>query len=165
VAHVGERQQRLLRELEKLALDLGPGAKIGAEEVDALAAQSAERRVWTLADTLVARDREGAVRAYVELREQGERLTSLLYSIVQRMRVAHDVAIRLEAGESSAQVKKTLRMPARAADRLLADVRESDPDRLRRAIETLADLEVDSRGGAAVDEDTAALRAIAAIAT
>src|SRR3954466_8927230 len=29
VAHVGDRQQRLLRELETLALDLGDGAKIG----------------------------------------------------------------------------------------------------------------------------------------
>src|SRR4051812_28518165 len=48
VAHVGERQQRLLRELETLALDLGEGAEVGAEEVDARAANSAERKVWTL---------------------------------------------------------------------------------------------------------------------
>src|SRR3954449_2296072 len=32
VSHVGERQQRLLRELEKLALELGPGARVGVEE-------------------------------------------------------------------------------------------------------------------------------------
>ncbi len=39
---VGERQQRLLRELEKIALYSGGGA-VSAEEVTALAAQSAER--------------------------------------------------------------------------------------------------------------------------
>ena len=37
VASVGERQQRLLRELEKLALEHGAGARIGTEEVEASA--------------------------------------------------------------------------------------------------------------------------------
>ena len=36
VAHVGERQQRLLRELEKLALERGPGTRLGVEEVEAV---------------------------------------------------------------------------------------------------------------------------------
>ena len=52
----GERQQRLLRELEKLALEHGEGARIGVEEVEAAAAPSAERQVWGLVDALVARD-------------------------------------------------------------------------------------------------------------
>ena len=42
VAQVGGRQQRLLRELEKLALDFGPGASIDAEQVEELTAASAE---------------------------------------------------------------------------------------------------------------------------
>ena len=62
VAHVGERQQRLLRELEKLALEHGQGAHIGVEEVEAVAAPSAERQVWGLVDALVAGD-GGAPRA------------------------------------------------------------------------------------------------------
>ena len=57
VAQVGDRQQRLLRELEKLALEHGPGAAIGADEVEESCATSAERKVWTLADALVAGDR------------------------------------------------------------------------------------------------------------
>jgi len=36
---------------------------------------------------------------------------------------------------------------------------------VRRALERLADLEVDTRGGGTLAEETAALRAIAAIAT
>ena len=58
VAQVGERQQRLLRELEKLALEHGQGAQIGVEEVHESCAGSAERKVWTLADALVAGDRK-----------------------------------------------------------------------------------------------------------
>jgi hypothetical protein len=48
VGHVGERQQRLVRELEKLAIEYGPGAAIGLDEVEASSAPSAERKVWTL---------------------------------------------------------------------------------------------------------------------
>jgi DNA polymerase-3 subunit delta len=83
------------------------------------------------------------------------------------------VALRLEAGEPPAQIKRTLRMPSRAADRFIKDVSRTDPERLRSALSAIADLELDSRGGsvltgrrsslAALDEDTIALRAIAAI--
>src|SRR5215211_5223425 len=41
VASVGERQQRLLRELEKLAIEYGPGATLGPEEVEAAARTAA----------------------------------------------------------------------------------------------------------------------------
>ncbi len=64
VHRVGERQQRLLRELEKLALELGPGAKVDADVVEELTAGSAERKIWSLADALVARDRARAMDRY-----------------------------------------------------------------------------------------------------
>ena len=78
IAQTGERQQRLLRELEKLALEHGAGAHIGVEEVEAAAAPSAERQVWGLVDALVARDERGATRAFLELRAQGETLPRLV---------------------------------------------------------------------------------------
>jgi DNA polymerase III subunit delta len=160
VQRVGERQQRLLRELEKLALSLGPGSKLADEQLDELAANSAERKTWSLADALVAGDGRAATRIYLELRGQGERLTGLLYQMARRLREALDVAERLEAGESAAQVRRGLRMPGKAAERFVADVERTDRDALRRALEHLADLELDSRGGRAVPEDTAALRTL-----
>jgi len=164
VAHVGDRQQRLLRELETLALDLGAGAQVGADDVDARAADSAERKVWSLADLLVAGDAAGATRSYLELRAQGERLPSLLYWMTQRVRMAYDVVCRLDAGEAPGEIKRTLRMPPKAAERFIADARRADVRSLRAAIEALADLEVASRGGTELEEDTAALRAIEQIA-
>ena len=166
VRSVGERQQRLLRELEKLATTAGPGASLDAEEIEELAASSAERRTWSLADALVAGDAQAATRIYLALRGQGERLPGLLYWMTQRLRVAHDVARAADAGQPVAEVKRGLRMPSRAADRLIADARRSGAERLRRAIEQLADLELDSRGGGrgGASEDTAALEAIQRIA-
>jgi DNA polymerase-3 subunit delta len=173
IRHVGERQQRLLRELEKLALGAAeetdppaPGQPLGAEQVEELTASSAERKVWAVADALVAGDRRAAVAAYLQLRAQGERLPGLLYWISQRVRTAHDVAAALDDGEAPAQIKRRLRMPARAADRLIADARRAGSERLAAATCQIADLELASRGGGAggAGEDTAALIALGRIA-
>jgi DNA polymerase-3 subunit delta len=164
VAQVGERQQRLLRELEKLALEHGEGAHIGVEEVEAAAAPSAERQVWALVDTLVARDRVQATRAFLELRAQGETLPRLVPLMARRMRDVLAIAARLDAGESPAQVKSSLKMSSWAADRRIKEARATDVDALRRALEALSELELASRGLSELAEETEALRAIDAIA-
>lgn len=205
VAQVGERQQRLLRELEKLALEsagapvpagasaptdgaeaarrveptsatrpAGPIA-VSAEQIGARAARSAERRAFALADALVAADRREATLAYLGLRRQGERITGLTYLMASRLREARAVAERLQAGEPAREIARGLRMPPRVAERFLADVGRSDPARLGRALAALADLELDTRGGAplrgartgraSLDEDTLAVRAIAEISS
>jgi hypothetical protein len=86
--------------------------------------------------------------------------------MAQRVRTAVEVAQALDAGDSESQVKRKLRMPSRAADRLIADARRTGIDRLRGALEEIADLEYASRGGArgAASEDSAALMAIQRIA-
>jgi DNA polymerase-3 subunit delta len=167
VAQVGgERQQRLVRELEKLALEHGEGARLGVEEVRASAAGSAERKLWTLADALVAGDERTAARTLLALRAQGERLPGLLFGMVRRLRDALAVAEALAAGQPPAQVRRSLRMPSFAADRLIADAGRREVADFRRALELMADLELESRGGAGgvLSEDTAAVRAVIAAA-
>ncbi len=164
VTQVGDRQQRLLRELEKLALEHGEGAQIGVEEVQGAAALSAEHQVWGLVDALVARDRQAATRAFLELRAQGETLPRLVPLMARRVRDVLAIAARLDAGESPAQVKSSLRMGSWAADRRIKEARNTDADALRRALEALSALELASRGNSELAEDTEALRAIEAIA-
>ena len=177
VAQVGGRQQRLLRELEKLALEAGGGEgetiSVSVDDIERRAAHSAEWQSYTLADALVGGDTAQATLAYLRVRRQGERLSGLTYLMAGRVREALAIALRLQAGESVADVRRGLRMPPRAAEHFVADVARTDPDHLRQALGALADLEVDSRGGAAIgasrtpyatlDEDTIALRAIATI--
>ena len=177
VAQVGERQQRLLRELEKLALESsGDGSEvIGAQEIELRAAHSTEWRAYALADALVGADSREATLSYLRLREQGERLAGLSYLMAQRLRDAVAVALRLQAGESVAEIKRGLRMPARAAERFVADVARTDPERLRTALAALADLELNTRGGApltssrtalaGLSEDTLALQTIEMISS
>ena len=173
VAQVGGRQQRLLRELEKLALEVeveGETQRVSVEEIERRAAHSAEYRSFALADALVGGDTAQATLSYLRVRRQGERLAGLTYLMAQRVREALQIALRLQAGESVGDVRRGLRMPPRAAERFVADVARADPERLKKALGALADMELDSRGGAAIsssrspyatlNEDTIALHAI-----
>jgi DNA polymerase-3 subunit delta len=178
VAQVGERQQRLLRELEKLALAAeqsdGP-IKVSAEDIEQQAAHSTAYRAFSLADSLVGGDASEAMRSYLRLRAQGERLSGLVYLMAQRLRDAEAVSVRIQLGEAPAEIKRGLRMPPRAADRFIADVARTEPEQLRAAICRIADLELDTRGGAplseartslsSLEEDTLAMRAILAVAS
>lgn len=178
VAQVGDRQQRLLRELEKLKLAAEEGdgpIKVSAEDIEEQSAHSTAYRAFTLADALVGGDAGEAMRSYLRLRTQGERLSGLVYLMAQRLRDAEAVSVRIQAGEAPAEIKRTLRMPPRAADRFIADVARTEPERLRAALCRIADLELDTRGGAplseartslsSLDEDTLAMRAILAVAS
>lgn len=164
VAQVGERRQRLLRELEKLALEYGPGARLGAAEVEASTAPSSEREVWGLVDAVVARRPQAALAAYGALRAQGEAPERLLPMIARRLREVLGIAERLEAGVAPAEVKSTLRMNPYAADRRIKEARAADPAALRRAVAALAGLEVAMRGASELGGDTEATRTLLAIA-
>ncbi len=169
VAQVGDRQQRLLRELEKLALDLEPGAAVGVADVQAACASSSERKAWTLADALVAGDARTATRALVELRGQGERIGGLTFGIVRQLRDALQVAEALAAGTPTGELKRSLRMPSWKAEKVIADVRGRDAESYRRALAIMADLELETRGGragrpqggdAGLGEETLGVRAV-----
>lgn len=164
VGQVGDRQQRLVREVEKLAIELGPGARIGAEQVEAAAAHSAERQVWGLVDAVVAGEGQAATRAYITLQSQGESVTRLVGLLGRRVRDVLEIALRLEAGEAPAEIKKAIKGSPWAADRRIGEARRSDPERLRRALEALADLELATHGDTELGDQTEAVRTIARIA-
>ena len=103
---------------------------------------------------------------YLALRSQGERVPGLLYWMSQRVRRLTRWPRRSTPARRVAQIKRRLRMPSRAADRLIADARRTGAERLRQAIVEIADLELASRGGssAGTGEDTAAVLALRRIA-
>ena len=161
---VGDRQQRLLRELEKLALSLEPDARVDEDTVIELAAGSAERKAWTLSDALIGAQPRRAAMIWVELESQGERAGALVGLGSRRLRDAISVAQRLDAGESPAEVRGSLRMPPKAADAFIREVAHTDLDTLRDRLAALADLESETRGGGQpMSDQTAAARALAAM--
>jgi DNA polymerase-3 subunit delta len=84
--------------------------------------------------------------------------------MARRVRDVLVIALRLEAGEAPQKIKTSAPMSPWAAEKRIAEARRADVDALRRALEALADLELASRGGSELADDTAAVRAIATIA-
>ena len=80
--------------------------------------------------------------------------------IAWRVRSALDASVRLQAGEPAAQIKRSLRMPPKAAEHFMRDIQKFSLDQLKELIEQLAKLELASRGAAGVSEKTAGLQAV-----
>jgi DNA polymerase-3 subunit delta len=156
VSIVGTRQQRLAREVERLAILAHPRAQLSADEVRRLAAGEATEQVYDLADALVAGDVSASIGLAERLTIGGEPPSKLAYPIVRRLRDVHRAAELLDAGVPEAKVAAAMKMPPWAAKRTLAQAKKADREALARALCAFADLEIELRGGGAgLDEDTA----------
>jgi DNA polymerase-3 subunit delta len=163
VALVGQSQQRLSRELEKLALALHPCVEVSPADVDALAARDSAPQAYDLADALVAGDLRATLALAEQLESHGERPGRLVFPVVRRLREVHRAAALLDSGMPDAKVGEALRAPPWLAKKTVARAKKADRAALERAICVFADLEIEMRGGSELqlDEDTAFSLALA----
>ena len=157
VARVGSSQQRLSRELEKIALAVHPSANVTTADVEQLAASDTAPGAYDLADALVAGDLKTTLALAEQLDEHGERPGRLIFPVVRRLREVHQAAALLAAGMPDAKVGEALKGPPWATKKVIAKAKKADVGTLERAICVFADLEVELRGGGdvRVDEDAA----------
>jgi DNA polymerase-3 subunit delta len=163
VALAGPGQQRLAREVEKLALAVHPAVRASADDVERLAAADAAPQAYELADALAAGDLSAAMALSEELEAHGERPGRLMFPVVRRLRDVHRAAVLLESGASEQQAAQALKAPPWLAKRTVARAKKADRPALERALCVMAELEVELRGGGErpLDEDTAFSLALA----
>ncbi|HEX2160240.1 MAG TPA: DNA polymerase III subunit delta [Thermoleophilaceae bacterium] len=161
VAIAGPSQQRLSRELEKLAIALYPEATASVEDVERLAAGEASPKVYDLADAVVSGNVEAAIELAEELSEWGERPSRFVYPVVGRLREVHRAVELLEGGMTEKELAGALKMPPWRAKKVVVLARRADREALERATCRFADLEVELRGGGSLDEATAVTLALA----
>ncbi|MBN1530884.1 MAG: DNA polymerase III subunit delta [Thermoleophilaceae bacterium] len=163
VARAGPSQQRLSRELEKLAIALHPAVNAGTEEVEELTAGEAAPQAYDLADALVAGDLRTTLAIAEELEAHGERAQRLVFPVVRRLREVHRAVVLIESGMPEQKVAGALGGPPWLAKKTIARARKADRATLEHAIEVFSELEVDLRGGGELqlDEDTAFSLALA----
>jgi DNA polymerase-3 subunit delta len=155
VAAVGTRQQRIAREVERLAILAHPKTQLSADQVHRLACSEAPQQVYDLADALVAGDVAVSMRLAERLTAD-EPAAKLVFPVVRRLRDVYRAAELLDSGVPEAKVAAAMRMPPWAAKRTLAQAKKADRDALARALCAFAELEIELRGGGAgLDEDTA----------
>jgi DNA polymerase III subunit delta len=164
---VGPRQQQLQREVEKLSIALHPAAHATAADVDELTAGEATAQAYELADSIVAADLPAVLALAEQLRAADERPGKLVYALVRRLRDVHRASVLLDAGMPEQKVGPELKMPPWAVKRTLAQARKADREVLERALEALAEFELESRGGGDrdLDEDTAFTMTLVTAAT
>jgi DNA polymerase-3 subunit delta len=156
VSAVGPRQQRIAREVERLAVLAYPKAQLSADQVRRLASGEAQQQVYDLADALVAGDVAASLALAERLTGGDERPSKLIFPIVRRIRDVHRAAELLDAGVPESKVASAMKMPPWAAKRTLAQAKRADRDALSRALCAFAELEIELRGGGTgLDEDTA----------
>lgn len=155
VTAVGSRQQRLAREIERLAVSAHPSGQLTAEEVERFAAGDTAPGVYDLADALLAGDLSGTLAVAEDLGSRDERPARLVYPIVRRLREVHRAAELLDAGASEQEVARAVGGPPWVVKRTIAKARTVDRAALERALCLFADLELGLRGGAELDEETA----------
>lgn len=160
VARLGESTVRLNAELDRIALWAEPGAKLEADEIEELTADTSERAGWTLGDAIVDRNPRSAVVAADDLIEQGEAVTPMIYGMAQRLRNAHLAACQLEAGRAPRDVEAALPMAPYPSKLLVKAVRGVPSSELAEAIGRIADLEWQTRGGSSRDERTSTILAV-----
>ena len=163
VGLVGTSQQRLSRELEKLALAVHPGTSVTIADVELLAASDTAPQAYDLADALVAGDLRATLALAEQLESHGERPGRLVFPVVRRLREVHRAASLLDRGMPESKVGEALRAPPWLVKKTVARAKKADRAALERAICVFADLEVDMRGGGEIqlDEDTAFSLALA----
>jgi DNA polymerase III delta subunit len=166
VALVGVSQQRLSRELEKIALAIHPSTNVTLANVDDLAAGDTAPQAYDLADALVAGDLKATLALAEQLESHGERPGRLVYPVVRRLREVHRAASLLDQGVPESKVGEALRAPPWLVKKTVARAKKADRAALERAICIFADLEIDMRGGGdlQLDEDTAFSLALASAA-
>ena len=137
VAQVGERQQRLLRELEKLALEGEPAGRRRGRRSASRRSSGAPRTPRSggptaLADALVAADAaRGDALLPAPARAGRAAVRADLPDGPAAARRARDRRCACATGESAAEIKRGLRMPRARRRALHRRRRAHDPERLR----------------------------------
>jgi DNA polymerase III subunit delta len=164
VERMGPNPVRLRNELERLALWAGQGGEVGVADLEEMIADTSEAAVWSLSDALLEGDEAAAQGLAEQLVAQGENVTGLIYGLASRLRSACAAAAQLEEGVPPKQVESSLKMHPYAAKQLVARLRDTDLADLRRATESLAELELWCRGGADYGDPLAFTLAIRSMA-
>jgi DNA polymerase-3 subunit delta len=149
------RQQSLLRELEKLAIYVGEPGSVDAETVSRLSGAEAEARMYELGDAVIDGDRARALRLAEKLRSQGEDMMYILFALVRQIRNSRTAWAMTNAGKPLGEVQSKLQMPKWVVSKLVSRVKNLDGERFERAVDLLAELDWEIRGGGKRDQESA----------
>jgi DNA polymerase III subunit delta len=160
VGTVGTGQQRLAREIEKIAIAVHPETVVTPEDVEELAAGETAPKVYALADAVVGGEAQDAIAIAQQLAAQGSRSNSFVLPVASRLREVRQVIGLLDSGMAEKDLPSAMGQPPWRVKKTVALARKADRETLERGICRFAELELELRGGSSLDEDTAVTLAL-----
>jgi DNA polymerase-3 subunit delta len=152
---IGPDQRRLLRELEKIACYEPEGGRVDRETVEALTTTDVEAKTYELADAVIERESERALRLAEDLRERGEDIMYILFALLRQLRQARQAWALLDDGKSVQEIQSALRVPQFVARQVAGRAGRANGEHLERALGELAELDWAVRGAGNLDTETA----------
>lgn len=145
VDRVGDNQQVILREIEKLAAYRGR-ARATAEDVELLAARTLDARVFDLVDAVATGDARGAFAVLEDLYVAGEKPGGLFFRLVRHFDQLYQALVLRDEGWPAEQIRAELGMKPFPAKKLVQQASAFHSDSARRAIGVLAGSDARMKG-------------------
>jgi DNA polymerase-3 subunit delta len=149
------RLQRAVRELEKLKVFVGEAGRVDLEAVERATPTDVDPGIYKLADAVIAQDPARALEVAEDLRDRGYEMMHILFALLRRLHDCRRAWALLSAGKSANEIQSELRVSPWAAKQIAKQVRSAEPEQFERALELLADLDYQIRGGGNLDADSA----------
>jgi DNA polymerase III subunit delta len=150
VAWLGDDPQRLVGVLGTLAGSFGPGARLGADDIEPYLGEAGGVPPWELTDALDKGDIAGSLRKLARMTAGGGRHPLQIMATLQghygRMLALDGAAV---TGEKDAAQMLGMRGSTYPARKALSQTRRLGHERVVEAIELLATADLDLRGGKA----------------
>lgn len=166
VEWVGDEPSRLLGLLELLLSTYGPGAKLTLADVEPFLGDDGGAPPWDLTDAMDRGDRRAALELLQRMLGQGGRhpfqLLATLHTHYARMLQLDGLAV---AGEKAAAEVLGLKGSTFPAKKALGQARRLGHDRIVRAIDLLAEADLDLRGSKAWPNEVVLEVLVARLAT
>ncbi len=147
---VGGDANRLVAELEKLALFVGPARPVTTDDLSALVPNAAQSTIFNLVNSLARRDRAAALKSLDILIREGEYLPLALSFLSTQFRLAlaaKEGRIHSVAQAQSFFAKLGVRMWRDRADQVLGTANLFSKERLAQAVALIYDTDKKFREG------------------
>jgi DNA polymerase III subunit delta len=145
-------KQRVIREMEKLALYVGEG-RATREDVEALCPPDAQSNIFAFVDALAAGDRSKALQLLEDLIGTGEPPLRATYMVRRQFRLLARARALFARGASQSEVAKELKVPPFVARKLEEQARGLGEEELERALALILDLERGLKGGSDLGDE------------
>lgn len=139
---VGEQTRLLASEIEKLSAYVGPGGRIGVEEVHQLTPAARELNAFDLTDALVRRERVRALTLLHELLAGGSAPLQIVGMIAYQTRTLMQVRALSERGMRSYQIAQTAGISPFVVEKSLGLASQFTQAELEHAHRTLFEIDV-----------------------